>query len=706
MFPPSLLLFAISGFLLAQLQVGRLTIACRTDHGVLQKSRGDEERTANFPPARLRCEASYIVMTDFDIEWFSCGAALVDPETTEVLQCNSAFTHLTNVSKGQVVEKILATKLEPGTTVNAPSSRGPNKMQRWIEVQTKSVRDGAAWFVQVVDISKQIEADQRSTTFLELSFDGFWDWRIQEDYEYMSPRFWEIFGYEAEEKEHKPSAWQNMIFKDDLAAATTAFVQHCETRGRTPYCLDVRYRHKNGSTVVVNCQGRVIEWDEETGAAIRMIGTHTDITKLRQKHKADIERKVQEYLAHQVRNPLTSAVAATRFLRLNIGQAKWENSKVQEESERDMHILYENLMSISSVIGRLVELNRIYADNSAVSLARTNVESQVLRPVQAMSIGDELLPTAAAVETSCEEPLIAQTDPLRLKQILFRLVKSASANLKQGTVKIVASKHAADNGNSIQIAVRSFGIPHRQKPAPSADGVESAEAATAGDGVNQITSHGAGSFHIAATLANMLGAKLTRSAITVPESSAQHSTVASPGGGGGGQKDEATSPSLDALVWEAYLIVPGLITATDVAPEEKQELDAYYHNSRVLFIDDEPVIRKLTVRRLGSLIPNSQVDAAASGEEALQLVAKHDYRLIMVDHYMPGPKKPLTGAETICQLRLLGVEAPIIGCSGNDVSVLHMEAGADSFIQKPTPPDAALIGILNSCVPKPPTAPQ
>ena len=59
------------------------------------------------------------------------------------------------------------------------------------------------------------------------------------------------------------------------------------------FAQDVRYRHKNGSTVIVTCQGRVIDWDD-TGAPLRMIGTHTDVTKIRQQAKAETERKVNE----------------------------------------------------------------------------------------------------------------------------------------------------------------------------------------------------------------------------------------------------------------------------------------------------------------------------------------------------------------------------------------------------------------------------
>lgn len=125
-------------------------------------------------------------------------------------------------------------------------------------------------------------------TFIEATGDGYWDWHIQDDYEYMSPRFWDMFGYMPEEKTHSPSAWQDMIFEEDLAVALDNFSKHIETKGLHPYEQEVRYRHKNGSTVTVLCRGKVIEWDRN-GQPIRMIGTHTDITELKQKQE-ELER--------------------------------------------------------------------------------------------------------------------------------------------------------------------------------------------------------------------------------------------------------------------------------------------------------------------------------------------------------------------------------------------------------------------------------
>jgi PAS domain-containing protein len=51
---------------------------------------------------------------------------------------------------------------------------------------------------------------------LEHTTDGYWDWDIQSGYEYMSPKFKKQLGYEPDEMENKPEAWQAICNEEDL----------------------------------------------------------------------------------------------------------------------------------------------------------------------------------------------------------------------------------------------------------------------------------------------------------------------------------------------------------------------------------------------------------------------------------------------------------------------------------------------------------
>lgn len=133
----------------------------------------------------------------------------------------------------------------------------------------------------VIDIQERIADHHRVfNTVLESSFAGYWDWHIQDEYEYMSPSFKAMFGFTDSEVPNHPSWWQKQIHPDDLPGVFDLFEKHVKSKGKVPYDNEVRYYHKDGSIVWVYCRGEVIEWSDK-GEPLRMIGAHVDITRLK-----------------------------------------------------------------------------------------------------------------------------------------------------------------------------------------------------------------------------------------------------------------------------------------------------------------------------------------------------------------------------------------------------------------------------------------
>jgi PAS domain S-box-containing protein len=161
----------------------------------------------------------------------------------------------------------------------------------WINLTVSLVKDRSGapqYFISVIeDITTRKQAEmlrielQLLENILEITLAGYWNWDIQGNREYLSPTFKQMFGYEDWELPNTPETWQRLIFPEDLPQVLERFDQHIKSRGQIPYYNEVRYRHKNGSTVWVICSGRVIEWDRD-GNPLRMIGCHIDITERKQ----------------------------------------------------------------------------------------------------------------------------------------------------------------------------------------------------------------------------------------------------------------------------------------------------------------------------------------------------------------------------------------------------------------------------------------
>lgn len=141
------------------------------------------------------------------------------------------------------------------------------------------------------ELYERIQSDPKFFDFLQAgSLDGIWYWDLdQPDHEWMSPEFWQQFGYEPSKRQHLASEWQDLIHPDDLEAAKHNFERHLEDPFH-PYDQIVRYRHRLGHWVSVRCRGLAIRDTE--GRPRRMLGVHTDVTSL---------VHAQEALQHQVK---------------------------------------------------------------------------------------------------------------------------------------------------------------------------------------------------------------------------------------------------------------------------------------------------------------------------------------------------------------------------------------------------------------------
>jgi len=114
---------------------------------------------------------------------------------------------------------------------------------------------------------------------LEVSTDGYWDWDIVNNTEYLSPGFKKQLGYKDDEMENVPASWMKIINQDDLADSLDQFKKHVDSMGVSEYRVTGRYTHKKGHEIKILCRGSVIEWGKNN-EPIRMVGTHVDITNL------------------------------------------------------------------------------------------------------------------------------------------------------------------------------------------------------------------------------------------------------------------------------------------------------------------------------------------------------------------------------------------------------------------------------------------
>lgn len=103
-------------------------------------------------------------------------------------------------------------------------------------------------------------------------------------------------------------------------------------------------------------------------------------------------------------------------------------------------------------------------------------------------------------------------------------------------------------------------------------------------------------------------------------------------------------------------------------------------DTRVLVVDDEPYIADLVSATLR--YEGFEVDAAATGREALAAAAASRYDLVVLDVMLPD----LEGLEVCRRLRLDGLKMPVLFLTARDATedkVAGLTAGGDDYVTKP-----------------------
>ncbi len=122
--------------------------------------------------------------------------------------------------------------------------------------------------------------------------------------------------------------------------------------------------------------------------------------------------------------------------------------------------------------------------------------------------------------------------------------------------------------------------------------------------------------------------------------------------------------------------------------EEDSAIHELPESLSVLFVDDDPILRKLFTRTVRTVAPGWKVREASNGETALCLVEEDTFDLIFMDMYMASVEKQLLGTEAVRELRNRGIQCRICGLSANDKESEFLDAGANVFTFKPFPCEA------------------
>ena len=121
---------------------------------------------------------------------------------------------------------------------------------------------------------------ERLKMAMDVAVDGIWDWKIDDGEVFFDQRYYAMAGYAPDEFPASFEEWEKRVHPDDLSEAKTRLQAYFQ--GQTDlYETHFRFKSKAGDWIWLKSRGKICQWDK-SGKPVRMIGTHTDISELKQ----------------------------------------------------------------------------------------------------------------------------------------------------------------------------------------------------------------------------------------------------------------------------------------------------------------------------------------------------------------------------------------------------------------------------------------
>ena len=291
------------------------------------------------------------------------------------------------------------------------------------------------------------------------SNEGVWDWNIESDGIWFSPRWKSMLGFAPQEFPDQREAWVDRVHPEDRPNLDATLRLHLQQQAPVFQC-EYRIRHQDGSWGWALVRGKALF--KPDGRAVRMVGTHTDITRqknaeaeLRQAKDAAeaADQAKSEFLAvmsHEIRTPMNGVLGFTNLLldtALSAEQRDW------------LHTIHSSGESLLTLINDILDFSKIESGHMELEQQPVSVRRCVEEVLDLLwsKANEKKIELLHWIEADAPEWIVS--DGTRLRQVLVNLVGNAIKFTPRGEIEVRVTVEPAVPGQPprLAIAIRDTG---------------------------------------------------------------------------------------------------------------------------------------------------------------------------------------------------------------------------------------------------------
>ncbi|MEX0695026.1 MAG: PAS domain-containing protein [Rhodospirillales bacterium] len=409
-----------------------------------------------------------------DIVMITEGDVLDAPDGPRIVYVNDAFERLTGYSRSEAIGQTPRLLQGPETDRQqldniryALQNKEPTRCEvlnykksgesYWLEIDITPLFNDKGHCTHFVAVERDIterkwkeaefqQLQERFQLISQATSEVIWDWDLNSDEVWWNDSIADVFGYAVSELEPGPESWTLRIHPDDREHILHSI--HKTIEGEEEFWKgEYRFVKSDGQSANIDDRGFVIR--DESGKAIRMVGSMLDITE-----RTEMEQQLREAQKMEAVGHLTGGVAHdfNNLLTVILGNAEMLAEKMTDPKLRSMA-----RMTVSAAERGAQLTNRLlaFARRRPLDPKPTDI-NQLVESMQMLI--RRTLPESIDLEFVPDPDLgVAEIDAGELDAALLNLVVNARDAMQKGgkltieTANVVLENNYADRHPEVSV---------------------------------------------------------------------------------------------------------------------------------------------------------------------------------------------------------------------------------------------------------------